>query len=755
MLNIESLIQELTLEEKASLCSGADQWHTTGVKRLGIPQLRLSDGPNGLRFIENGKAKPAVSFPTGSAMAASFDTELIKEIGSALGDTARSFGVHTVLGPAVNMKRSPLCGRNFEYLSEDPYVAGEIGAALTAGIQSRGVGACPKHFAVNNQEHRRMSVSAQVDDRTLREIYLTAFEKIVKQASPHMMMCAYNRVNGTYSSENEYLLNEILRREWGFEGIVVTDWAAMNRRPRALRAGLELEMPSSFGQNDALIVNAVKSGELPEEVLDEAVRRILTWIDKELEGSAKEYENVADEQKLRELARRAAASCAVLLKNEDILPLKKGSKVAFIGGFAKHPRFQGGGSSHVNSTCVSALESASRYENITFAEGYSVDDDRIDEAMIQEAVRCAREAEVAVIFAGLPDAYESEGVDRATLAMPENQNRLIEEVCGVQPKTVVVFHAGSPVDMPWRHKVGALLYMYLGGVEVGNAAVDLLYGDVNPSGRLAETFPLRLEDTPCFLDFPGTEDEVNYTEGIYIGYRWYDKRRLPVAYPFGHGLSYTTFEYSNIQLSLDQITDQESLRVSLDVTNTGSLAGSEVIQLYVAPPKDTKLSRPLKELKGFSKLYLEPGERATVTFTLDKRSFAVYSRRVFGWYVETGQYTIMVGASSANLPLSKCVTVQSTDKVPVVYTDHMTVSDLRSSGLDVSEAMELIGVRDLDMGAVGLGTKVDRETHLEIVKNGMPIHAMVSIEHRDMKAIYDALRKVEGLLGKETIPDLK
>ena len=754
MLDIEKILKELTLEEKAGLCSGADQWHTKAVERLGIPALRLSDGPHGLRYIEDGKARAAVCFPTGSALASSFDTALSEKIGAALGKEAKAAGVHTLLGPAVNMKRSPLCGRNFEYMSEDPFLAGEMGAALVNGIQSQGVGACPKHLAANNQEYRRMSVSAQVDEQPLREIYLAAFERIVKNAAPHTMMCSYNRINGVYSSENAWLLDDVLRKEWGYDGIVMTDWAAMAERPKALEAGLELEMPSSFGENDKRIVAAVRTGTLDEAVLDEAVRRILQWSNKETDavpqsgmGQGKTLEPA------EQLAKDAAAQCAVLLKNNGVLPLKRGTKVAFIGGFAATPRFQGGGSSNVAvSSSISALQAAYDIANITYAEGFNTVDDMIDNALQEEAIKAAQDADVAVIFAGLPNAFESEGSDRKNLDIPKSQNQLIRAICTVQQNTVVVFHAGSPVVMPWRDDVSAILYMYLGGQNVGAATVDLLFGDANPSGKLAETFPLRLEDTPCWLDFPGVEDEVCYSEGVYIGYRWYQKRDIPVQYPFGYGLSYTTFRYDSLRLSAQSVKDTDTVTAWVTLTNTGTRSGREIVQLYIAPAGQRRQPRPIRELKAFTKVELKPGETKTVSFTLDKRSFSYFSKRLGDWYVESGEFRIQAGPSSVDLPLDEVITVESTDVLPVTYSDHMTVQDLRESGLDVKEAMEIIGVRQMDMGAVGLATADPREVHLDEVRNGMPIHATVSLSKRDMPALYDALRRIDGLKGKENIP---
>jgi len=754
MLDIDKLIEEMTLEEKAGLCSGSDMWHTKPVKRLGLPAIKMSDGPHGMRtFNEEGKVIPAICFPTGSALAASFDVGLLESIGAALGETARATGVHTVLGPSVNMKRSPLCGRNFEYLSEDPYVAGELGSALARGIQSKGVGACPKHFAANNQETNRMSVNAIVDERSLREIYLSAFEMIVKKASPHTMMCSYNRINGTYACENKHILDDILRKEWGYDGIVMTDWSAMNKRPKALAAGLELEMPTSYGENDRLIAEAVRSGALSMDILDEAVRRLLTWIDRELEGTA-DAEADYDKEVQRALARDAAARCAVLLKNDGTLPLRWGDKIAFIGGFADKPRFEGGGSSHVNVTdAVSALAFSRDIPNISYAEGFNTEDDLADCVLLAEAVRVASEADTAVIFAGLPNSFESEGHDRSTLAIPESQNRLIEAVCAVQPRTVVVFHAGSPVYMPWRGDVSAILYMYLGGQEVGSAAIDLLFGDKNPSGKLAETFPLRLEDTSCYIDFPGTGYDVNYAEGIYIGYRWYDKRKIPVEYPFGFGLSYTTFAYMNMRLSSDRIIDTDTLTVYIDVQNTGTRAGNEIVQLYVQPCEGKILQRPVKELKGFKKLSLKPGEVGVAVFELDKRSFAGYNPGLSDWYVESGNYVIRAGSSSVDLLLSESVFIESTTKLPILYSDYMTVGDLWDCDLDVDEALELMKTKQADLSAVGLSPdQIARDSHMEEVKRGMPIHATVSMSERDMKKVYEALYRINGLEGKENIP---
>ncbi|SDN61261.1 glycoside hydrolase family 3 C-terminal domain-containing protein [Acetanaerobacterium elongatum] len=740
MLNIPYLLKELTVEEKAGLCSGADFWHTKTVERLGLDAILVSDGPHGLRAQKENKEQPgktetvqAVCYPSGAALAAGFSRSLMQRIGDAIGEEAVAEGVHTVLGPAINMKRSPLCGRNFEYLSEDPYVAGELAATFVSAVQAHHVGTSPKHFAANNQETRRMSVSAEVSERALREIYLTAFEKVVKNAKPWTMMCSYNRINGTYSCENEWLLSTVLRKEWGFDGIVMSDWGAVNHRVNSLKAGLELEMPSSRGERDKLIAEAVRNNTLPIEVLDQAVTRLLEWIDKGIGRAAAEYNREAH----HELARKAACECAALLKNEGVLPLNKEQKVVFIGEFAEKPRYQGGGSSHINSFRVdSALDAAKAYPNVAYTKGFGAETDEIDDEALRQAVKLAQEAEVAVIFAGLPDVFESEGYDRTHLNLPECQNRLIEAVAAVQPNTVVVLHNGSPVYLPWRDKVNAILEMYLGGQAVGQATVDLLYGEENPSGKLAESFPLRLEDTSCWLNFPGDTKRVVYSEDIFIGYRWYDARRIAVQYPFGHGLSYTTFSYEDIRLSRKKLSDQETLQVSVTVKNTGKRAGSEIVQLYVAPCAVADIVRPIKELKGFEKVKLEPGEQKTVVFTLDKRSFAYYDTDIKDWVAPSGEYTLLAGPSSAELPLKAVVTVHSTTIIPLKITDTTTVGEVLRLSSNPAPLKQLLkrmdAVGDLDdPDALGKSTGLMRNSMTEY----MPLHAMICFSDLTMEEI--------------------
>ena len=671
-MDIKALVSQMTLEEKAGLCSGLDFWHTKPVERLGVPSVMVSDGPHGLRKQDekadhlgvNDSIK-AVCMPAACATASSFDRDLMGRMGQAIGDSCQHEKLGVVLGPAVNIKRSPLCGRNFEYFSEDPYLAGEMSAAYINGVQSKNVGTSIKHFAANSQEHRRMSSSSNADERTLREIYFPAFEISVRKAQPWTVMCSYNRVNGVYASENPWLLTDVLRGEWGFKGYVMSDWGAVSDRVAGVAAGLDLEMPSSGGINDRKIVAAVQSGELDERIVDQACERILEINYRYLDNARPEtpWDQEADHQ----LSARIAEECMVLLKNDGILPLNKTDEVAFIGEFAAKPRFQGGGSSHINAFRTTSAVEAAQGLPVTYVQGYSAARDMATDEMIAEAVQAAKAAKVAVVFAGLPDAYESEGYDRTHMAMPACQNRLIEAVAGANPNTVVVLHNGSPVEMPWLGKVKAVLEAYLGGQAVGIAAVRLLYGDANPCGHLAETFPVKLSDNPSYLYYGGEGDEADYREGVFVGYRYYDKKEMPVLFPFGFGLSYTTFACSNLRLSGAKITDQETLTAAVTVTNTGSRAGKTVVQLYVGDRESTVL-RPIRELKGFEKVELQPGESRDVTFTLDKRAFAYWNAAIHDWHVETGAFTIEVGQSSRDIEVSGEVTVESTVALPRHYT---------------------------------------------------------------------------------------
>lgn len=681
---IKEIVAQMTLEEKAAMCSGADFWHTEAVERLGIPASMVSDGPHGLRKQDQegdhlgvNESIKAVCFPAGCGTAASFNRELLHKMGETLGNECQAEGVSVILGPAVNIKRSPLCGRNFEYYSEDPLVASEMAGALIHGVQSKNVGTSIKHFLANNQETRRMSSDSRIDERTLHEIYLAAFEGAVKKEKPWTVMCSYNKINGTYAAENYKYLTETLRDQWGFDGYVMSDWGAVNNRVEDLKAGLDLEMPSSEGANDKLIAGAVESGEMSGEVLDTAVERILNIVFRYEENRDKSA--VFDKDKDHELARKVAEETIVLLKNEEVLPLSVQDEIAFIGKYAMKPRYQGGGSSHINSHKItSALDAVKGMNNITFAMGFDDIEDKTDEKLLAEAVEAAKKAKAAVIFAGLPDAFESEGFDRQHMAMPNCQNELIEKVAAVQPNTIVVLHNGSPVEMPWVNRVKGIIEAYLGGQAVGGAVCDILFGKVNPSAKLPETFPLRLEDNPSYLSYIGEGDVVEYREGIFVGYRYYDKKKMDVLFPFGYGLSYTTFAYDNLRTDKDCMKDTDTMTVSVDVTNTGKLAGKEVVQLYVAD-KESTVIRPVKELRDFAKVELAPGETKTVTFTLDKRAFAYYSVKIHDWHVETGEFDIMIGQSSRDIVLTKTVTVESTVKLPFVYTTDTTMGDVKKN----------------------------------------------------------------------------
>lgn len=679
--DIKAIIKEMSLEEKAGMCSGKDFWHLKSVKRLGIPEVMVSDGPHGLRkqsdeadHLGINDSIQAVCFPTACATACSFDRELLEKLGTVLGMECQAQDVSVILGPAVNIKRSPLCGRNFEYFSEDPYLASEMAAAHIKGVQSRNIGTSLKHFAANNQEYRRMSCSSEVDERTLREIYLAAFETAVKEAKPDTIMCSYNRINGEFASENQKLLTDILRKEWGFEGYVMSDWGAVNDRIKGLEAGLDLEMPGNGGWTDRLIVEAVKSGKLKEEVLDTAVERILRVIFKYADHRT---EGNFDLEAHHEAAEKMAEESIVLLKNEDILPLKReGNRIAFIGAFAETPRFQGGGSSHINSFKVeSALDAVKGWKEILFAPGYSLKEDIIEELLIQEAVEAAKNADTAVIFAGLPDSFESEGYDRSHMRMPDCQNVLIQAVAEVQPNVVVVLHNGSPVEMPWAEKVKGIVEVYLCGQAVGRATVRILFGEANPCGKLAETIPYQLSDNPSYLNFPGDGKTVHYSEGIFVGYRYYDKKGMAVRFPFGHGLSYTTFEYKKMQLSAEQIRDTDTLDVSVILQNTGKMAGKEIVQLYVEDQTGT-VQRPVKELKNFVKVELQPGEEKTVHMKLDKRSFSYYEPGIHDWFTPSGTYQILAAASSRDIRLSKTVEVRADDELPIQISWNTTISEL-------------------------------------------------------------------------------
>ncbi len=682
MSTAKELVAQMTLEEKASLLSGADFWHTRSVERLGVKGVMVSDGPHGLRKQDeqadhlgvNDSIK-AVCMPAACASTASFDRNIVRKMGETIGNQCQHEQVAVNLGPAINIKRSPLCGRNFEYMSEDPYLAGEMAVSLIQGTQSKNIGVSVKHFAANDQEHRRMSSDSVVDERALREIYLPAFEAAAKRGKAWTFMCSYNKVNGEYASQNKWLLTDLLRGEWGYDGYVMSDWGAVSDRVKGVEAGLDLEMPGSNGVNDAEVVKAVREGRLDEKYVDICVERILRIHQRYLDNAKPEtpWDMEADHA----LAGEMAADCMVLLKNEGgILPLKKGEKVAVIGEFAVKPRFQGGGSSHINSFKVTSLmEAIGKDPSVKYAQGYRILSDETDERLLEEALEIAETADKVVIVAGLPDSYESEGYDRKHMRIPPNQNALISRIAAVNPNTVVLLYNGSPVEMPWIGEVKGLIEGYLGGQNVGTANKAVLWGEVNPSARLPETMPVKLEDTPCYLSYGGEGNTAIYQEGIFVGYRYYTKKRMPVLFPFGYGLSYTTFEYSNLKLSAEKIADTDTLQVCVDVTNTGKVAGKEVVQLYVSD-RESEVFRPVRELKGFDKVELQPGETKTVCFTLDKRSFAYWNTQIHDWYVESGIFDIQIAKNAEEVVLCAPVTVESTVELPMHFDENSIMMDI-------------------------------------------------------------------------------
>lgn len=682
----EPSASDLTLEEKASLTSGADFWTTKAIERIGLPSIMMTDGPHGLRkqsgrtdHLGLASSVPATCFPPAVGIGSSFDPELIERVGAAIGVEAAIEDVAIVLGPGINIKRSPLCGRNFEYFSEDPIVSGVLGAASVRGVQSQGVGTSLKHFAANNQEFDRMRASSDVDPRPLHEIYLRGFERVVKDAQPWTVMCSYNRINGVYASEDPWLLTQVLRDDWGFDGLVVSDWGAVNDRVAGVAAGLDLEMPSSGGRTDAQLVAAVRAGDLAESVLDTAAARAIDLVRKAGERPA--VPGPLDVDAHHALAREAAGRSIVLLKNDgDVLPLAEGQKIAVIGAFATEPRFQGAGSSLINPTRVDkALDElrAVGGDDVSYAAGYSVAggavaaSGRSDDDLRAEAVATASAADVAVVFLGLPAAEESEGFDREHIDLPADQLAVLDAVIEANPATVVVLSNGGVVALPFAGRVPAIVETWLLGQAGGGAVADVLYGAVNPSGKLTETVPVRLEDNPSFGNFPGEFGHVRYGEGVLVGYRWYDAKGLDVTFPFGHGLSYTTFSYGDASVSVDADGD---IVVRVDVTNTGARDGREVVQVYVAPVASA-VQRAPRELKAFSSVALAAGETRTVELVVRREDLAYWDVRVDRFIVESGEYTVEVAASSRDIRSSSTVSVEG-DAVSLPLTMNSSIGDV-------------------------------------------------------------------------------
>jgi beta-glucosidase len=685
------LVTQMTISEKASLCSGKNFWFLKGIERLGIPEIMVTDGPHGLRKQESGRENlglnasvPSTCFPTASATACSFDRELMKDIGKAIAEECRQENVAVLLGPGINIKRSPLCGRNFEYFSEDPLLSGEIAAAFIEGVQSQEVGVSLKHFAANNQETKRVTIDSVMDERTFREIYLKGFELAVRKSKPWTVMCSYNRLFGEFASQNERLLTTILRKEWGFEGVVISDWGAVVDRVNGVLAGLDVEMPHVDDAHDKEIIGAVESGLLPMEKLDLAATRVTKLILKSQNRKSYQYDQAAHHA----LARLAAAQSAVLLKNDGkILPANPQAKCAIIGAFAKTPRYQGTGSSKIlpyqlDNTYEELLATGM---NAEYADGYPMDSDDINPAMINEACRVAKDKEIVFLFAGLPDRYEAEGFDRESMRMPANHVKLIEAVSDVNQNLVVVLLGGAPMEIPWAEKARAILLMYLGGQAGGGACADLLVGKVNPSGKLAESWPMSLEDNPSYKYFPGYSKTVEYREGLFVGYRYYDAAVKPVRYPFGYGLSYTQFEYSGLKLSKKRLEGKDEIRITCQVKNTGKLPGKEVVQLYFSC-HNSKLIRPVQELKGFEKVSLEPGESKEVAFSVATSDLSYFNANSDSWEVENGTYEIRVSSSSRDIQLSDIIDVTgNSTPIQIPLRDSLQGYANLSKGLEISE----------------------------------------------------------------------
>ena len=719
-MKYQEIIDKMTIEEKAAFLSGKGEWQTREIKRLGIPSIFCSDGPHGIRkqagagdHLGLNESLPATCFPTAATVANSWDTELGEMMGEALGEEAMALGVNVLLGPGLNIKRSPLCGRNFEYFSEDPYLSGKMAASYIRGIQSKGVYACPKHFAVNSQELRRMAMNAVIDERTLREIYMTGFEIAVKEGKARTIMSAYNEVNGTYANENKHLLKEILRDEWGFDGIVITDWGASNDHALGVAAGSNLEMPNPGLGSARELIEAVNSGKITMQDLDERVDELLNVV-MTLYVSAQNREESFDKEKHHAIAKKVASESAVLLKNEkSILPLKKGAKVAIIGDFAFAPRYQGAGSSLVNVTKLETItDIVGNYDLqvVGKSRGYNRNGME-DAAMKKEALDLAGKADIVLYFFGLNEDSESEGLDRTHMRIPQNQITLLQELGQVNPNLVGVISAGSAIEMPWHHYFKALLHCYLNGQAGAGASLDIITGKVNPSGKLNETIPRRLEDTPCYRYYPSRERTSEYREGIYVGYRYYEKSEIPVLYPFGFGLSYTNFSYSDLEIV------NSGIRVT--VKNEGVYDGAEIVQMYVGFPK-SKIFRPEKELKGFIKVFLKAGESKVVEIPFDDKSFRYFNIKTNQWEVEEGDYVIKVGASSVDIRISDTIHVEgTTDIFPYCEDNLKSYYSGKIENVPNAEFEELLGRVIPDGKWNGLLSENDAFCQMYYAKSGL------------------------------------
>ncbi len=742
------IVRSLTLEEKARLCSGDGYWHTAALPLKGVPAIMMTDGPHGLRKQQEAEdhlglsaSEPATCFPAACAMANSWNVELMHEVGGALGEECLAQGVSVLLGPGINMKRSPLCGRNFEYFSEDPHHTAHMASALVRGVQERGIGCAVKHFALNNQETDRMTINVQADERALWEIYLPAFAHVVKQAKPWMVMSAYNRLDGQFCSENRRLLRKILREEWGYEGLTVSDWGAVDDRVEALRSGLDLEMPDSGPRNTQRIIDAVQTGRLQESVLDQAAERIVSLA---LRGAKNKKSNfTADYRRHHALAKRAALESIVLMKNETgVLPLSKKGDLAVIGALANRMRVQGAGSSRVKPMQEENLfemlaRAATPAVGITYAQGYRPDGGETDDALVVEAIETARQCRSVLVFVGIPEEMESEGFDRKDMRLPDNQNHLIGELAKLGANLVVVIVGGAPVELPWFQQVNAVLTTYLGGQAAAGALVDILYGNACPCGKLAETWPEKLEHNPSYLNFPGDRSDVRYAESIFIGYRYYQKKRIKPLLPFGFGLSYTNFDYNNIKVSRPHIAAGETLTVTAEVTNTGFVAGKEIVQLYVAPPAGA-YPRPVRELKGFVKVLLKPGETQTVSFQLTYHDLAYYQPALADWCVDAGSYRLQMAANIEDIRLEAQAEAEASQTKQMPLTAWSTLGEVAAHPKGPEILAGIFGqtpsdVKEQDNQAMGVDG-------FELAKN-MPMKKIMQMARAE-----DPERAMEALL---------
>ncbi len=745
---IDSLISRLSLKEKASLLSGRDFWNTKGIKDI-IEPIEFSDGPHGLRKQSDANGyhsgNKAVCFPAGCASASSFSRKVLRRIGEGIAAECQAADVGVILGPAVNIKRSPLCGRNFEYYSEDPLLAGELAASFIDGVQSKGIGACIKHFAVNSQEDDRMTQSSEIDERTLREIYLPAFEIAIKKSEPWSVMCSYNRINGIYASSNKVLLRDILRGEWGYSGAVISDWGASADRTEDLKAGMDIEMPGSGGVNDRLVLKALKAGLISEDDIDSAVRDILALYLKVANGrnpAAPDFD--ADHL----IAEEAAAESMVLLKNESMLPLRRGDRIAFIGGFAEKIRYQGGGSSHISSHKVDTILS----DAVMYSKGFSAATGLTDEALLADAVRTAEAADYAVLFMGLPEAMETEGIDRKDMKLPPDEEKVLRAVLEVNRNTAVVLFNGSPVEMPWKDDVNAILEAYLAGEGAGKAVLDILFGDAEPSGHLAETFPLRCEDNPSYIYYGGENGRVRYGEGIFVGYRYYDKKKMDVLFPFGHGLSYTEFTYSDLILDKDRFSEG-MLKVSVKIRNTGSRPGHAVPQLYVRNPERSSVIRPVRELRAFDKIHLLPREEKTASFLLDMRAFSYFDEDERAFIAPSGIYSVEIGESSRDIRLSCDVEIagrEARKRIDCHTKMEDALSVLGADKLFSSLVRRFSFAGNAEEGALGEGTADLAERSAM----SMPLRGLISfsgglVDDRCVEAMVKGIKRIQN--GKSRI----